>query len=65
MSNDYIVFHTTEAGSPAAYLIEYGRHGWVFEPANFEGSLYSMVYNTKEEAEAAAKSIFCLQKIDE
>ena len=54
MSN-YIVFHTTEAGSPAAYLAEFGRHGWVFEPTNYDGGRFSSLYETKEQAEEAAE----------
>ena len=51
----YIVFNTTEAGSPAVYLAEFGRHGWVFEPTNYYGGLFSSLYDTKEEAEQAAE----------
>ena len=51
----YIVFHTEEAGSPAAYLAEFGKHGWVFEPSNYDGGPYSKLYTTREEAEEAAQ----------
>ena len=52
---DYIVFHTTEAGSPAAYLAHYGAHGYVFEPVGYEYGPYSKLYETKEQAEEAAQ----------
>ena len=51
---DYIVFHTTEAGSPAAYMAHYGQPGWVFEPVGYEYGPYSKLYTTREEAESAA-----------
>lgn len=51
----YIVFHTEEAGSPAVYLAEFGKHGWVFEPSNYDGGLFSSLYDTKEQAEEAAE----------
>ncbi len=59
----YIVFHTTEAGSPAVYLAEFGRHGWVFEPSNYEGNgLFSSLYETREEAEADAEEWIAIEE---
>ena len=51
----YVVFHTTEAGSPSFYERYHGKHGWVFESTDWEYGAYSKIYDTKEDAEIAAE----------
>lgn len=44
---DFIVFHTSDAGRPEAYPAE----GWTFEPVDWQASeVYAHVYSTLEEA---------------
>jgi len=51
MTDNFIVFHTSEAGRPQVYLDTFGKHGWTYEPKDWiSNEPFAPVYDTASEA---------------